>query len=91
MKVKVTQSHIKRGNKGQANSCPIALAVQEAIKESCLPKFFGKITEVVVDESSRVQFDNGCEFSFDDDRFADFIQNFDEGKKVKPFQFDLLF
>lgn len=83
----ITQRDISRGKK-TAEKCPIALAIVRT-----LAKIFGrkKVTYIMVDNS--ISFDitrRKVETNFYADTPAKakkFWNNFDDGKKVKPFKF----
>lgn len=87
MKIRVTKRHIKAGHKGSETSCPIALAVREAIKKTCLPKFLRSKSVVVGPD---ISIGNGMSMQHTAEISA-FIDAFDAGKEVKPFIFDLKF
>lgn len=77
MKVKVEQRHIDRGERGDAFCCAVALAVAEATGYD----------DVWVDEYSMSVGD----FYYRTPKSAsDFIENFDSGYAVAPFEFELV-
>lgn len=76
MKVKVTKKHIKKGKRGQPTGCPIALALKEqyGLKR---PRVHG----------DQVHFPGkSCDLP---DKASFFIQQFDSGEKVVPFEFSI--
>ena len=75
MKIHVTRKHIKQGKRGYISFCPIALAL----------KGYGFKEVMVDDEMAQV---DGKE-SWLSKRTRLFIANFDLGKPVKPFVFNL--
>lgn len=85
-KIAVTADHIKRGVAREYCGCPIALAINEKIEKS------GYIAIV----ANRVRFkhtiihDKEILFSETIPRVAsDFIGNFDSGRPVEPFEFEV--
>ena len=76
--VKVTQEDITKGVKGNVNSCAIARAVKRAV---------GKGLTVSVGDGVDVSSKDGEHYAFADlsKKAQRFIQRFDEGEKVKPF------
>lgn len=87
MKIKVLQSHIDNGKKKDCRLCPIALAIQEILKD---------IYTVSVSMSKIhifCKFDLQNEFikpSFDIVTFIWQFDNLEQGdKRIEPFEFDL--
>jgi hypothetical protein len=83
-RIEVTRDNIATGNPGENESCAVALAV----KAKCLPD-----TEVQVDGYS---VDLDLPFSFvsrinleTNETVKKFVADFDDGKPVEPFAFDL--
>lgn len=79
MKIHVKRKHIKAGKKGDPYYCPIALAIKELKPNyqhihvgGCDISYIHKDTEYWLDLPEEA---------------SDFIDNFDEGDKVKPFTF----
>ena len=87
-KINVTQKHIQKGRKSDCGQCPIALAI--------LDTFGDRITNVNVGDNRVINFEekvlNGdmnyltCQAS---KKINSFIDKFDDGKPVKPFNFML--
>lgn len=80
MKVQVTQSDIDRGKKGDSCQCPVALAVARAAGTTSVYAFENLDPCIVVD---------GVEYYGVGSAF-DFMQDFDSGKRMQPFEFELL-
>jgi len=81
MKIYVTQDHINRGLKSDCARCPVALALGEALnlphnRISVDPDEIWVGGEGVIETPPEV---------------ANFVYDFDEGKLVHPFEFDLEF
>lgn len=76
MLIKVTQDHIDRGEKDNCLGCPVALALAEAI---------GEEINVQTDE-----FEGPDSGTIDlPDSVKLFVDSFDEGLPVHPFEFEL--
>lgn len=77
MKIRVLKSHIKKGIPRQFSSCPVALAVKKAMP-GCrrIEVGYGWISV----DGNDIRIPNKVE---------EFIKNFDKGKKVEPFEFNL--
>ncbi len=97
VKIKVTEDHIKNGERGAISSCPIALATNAVFngKYFCSVnpayedgKAFG---EILVYSSEYTLKDGGQVFlfQFESPEFVKFIQDFDGGFDVEPFEFDV--
>lgn len=100
LKIRVTDKHIKNGVKDDSSQCPIALAAIDATFEKFGPKFgirksqvqacvdggddYVVVPDPFTGEERRLdlRLDNGTL-----DRVGDFIANYDDGNKVKPFSF----
>jgi hypothetical protein len=88
MKIEVTQKDIKNGTdrKESFYFCPIALAVKRKMNTICDANtdcsviVYGDCIEILVDYSYRIYKLTA--------KAKEFIQRFDEGKKVKPFTFE---
>jgi hypothetical protein len=78
MKIEVTQEHIDNGKCKDANYCPIALAIQDALNLNA--------SQVEVDGIFIEVNDHPFETTEEIDGFVD---AFDHGKPVAPFTFDL--
>lgn len=77
MKIQITKKHIKQGKKGRVTLCPIALACKECGFE-----------RVRIDaETFEI---DGCSGNLPPDAIG-FVDDFDDGKPVKPFTFKLTF
>lgn len=75
MKIKVKQKHIDAGKRWYTGNCPVALAIKEVYK-----------TDVwVYSDSIRIA-DNSLEIP---DAVKGFVNAFDSGKPVSPFEFEL--
>lgn len=76
MKISVEQKHINQGEQEHCERCPIALAIFDSV-EACF----------VSVESFFVHIDSE---SFDlPDNAIDFIESYDDGEPVSPFEFEL--
>lgn len=81
MKVEITKSLIKRGERASCVDCPVALAINKTFK------------------LHHASVDNGCAMAVDKNnktiyfklpkKAKNFIERFDDGKRVKPFTFEL--
>jgi len=76
VKIKVTQRHIDTAYPGECDSCPVALAIRDAVDGRPVSVFYGSI---VIGKSD-------C---FMPDEVYDFVLDFDAGAPVEPFEFDL--
>lgn len=80
LEVKVTQEHIDKGQRGEGDACPIALALLKG-------REYKQFLQVFVDVDN---------ISFDDELYrtsrkaTKFIEDFDNGKEVKPATFRFL-
>lgn len=75
MKIKVTRKHIRKGKRGLSFRCPVALALKEKTK---------------VEWMVGLRYANSRVKLFDLPPVAvDFIRDFDDGKRVEPFSFEL--
>ena len=80
-KITITNEDIRRGVRNNACACPVALAIKRVMP---------KATSVAV-SCSRVTYKVGDQRVWKDlpkEAYV-FIENFDEGFKVKPFSFSL--
>ncbi len=77
MIVSVTKDHIKRGKRLDCQECPIALALLDATGEN----FVAVGTRISVGYFNRYVATRSC---------LRFIRKFDNGDKVKPFNFRLV-
>ena len=78
MLIKVKEEHIQKGEKCNAEACPVALAIKEALG-----------TNVVhVDPYFDSLFINGSSYKCSMD-LTYFVEEFDAGEKVEPFSFEL--
>lgn len=82
MKIQVTQKHINAGSRGSCNSDPVALAMKEA----------GYMHPWISPDRIRVDGFNGG-FMREDFEMPEsveyFIREFDNGRFVEPFEFEL--
>lgn len=78
MKIKVKQTHIKRGRQFRCKECPVVLAVQESFP-------FTPPGNISVGGCIRI----GSCFIPCPDAVDDFIARFDNGQEVGPFEFEL--
>ncbi len=79
MKVEVKQKHIDEGTPYAEDSCPLALAIQEQGG----PAWVGDIIQL---SSSRCSLEHAVSFRHTKVS-AKFIQDFDDGREVKPHTF----
>lgn len=77
MKIKVTQEHIDKGTDNEPELCPVALAIKEV---------FGMWAFVSVSECSIIVADR---ILFVPTSVHDFVERFDNGYTVDPFEFEL--
>jgi len=75
MIISVTEEHIEAGKRGSPSFCPVALAVQEELKDDTIVVGFLGIHQK-------------GKFSPFGHEVRKFIHKFDEKKEVKPFTFD---
>lgn len=75
MKVHVTPKHINQGSKFNCESCPVALALREATKKWV--RVYGS------------QLNVGHIIYKTPDIVISFLTDFDSGRDVKPFSFEL--
>ena len=79
-KITVTQEHIDKGDVGSSHSCPVAIACKDAgLIDPCVDKL------VISQELS----DGAVIGIYTPIKVAEFIENFDAGKEVKPIEFEL--
>lgn len=77
MRISVTEDHIKKGRKREPRFCPVAIAVRERLK----------LSEYQVDVGNRIWIkDFPVEIPHAVNRF---VSDFDNGRPVEPFEFDL--
>jgi hypothetical protein len=79
--VRVTQEDIDEGTKGDCTFCPIALAVDRALGGECCVAV--TIFDVYITENAHAEV-----FPLPSEA-RQFIQRFDKGKPVSPFEFEL--
>ena len=81
MKIEITQHDIDNGVKGEYQLCPIARAVKRKINGEVI---------VLEDDISIFTTDIIRRYSYYKlpQKAKDFMQRFDDGKKVKPFTFE---
>lgn len=77
MRINVTQEHIDRGVRGDCAACPIALATTEVIHERV-----GVVGLHIIDN-------DGIPIKETTVKMRQFMDNFDDGKPVQPFSFNL--
>lgn len=84
MKVTLRKRHIKKGQTGESQYCPIALALKEKTHKSV---DVGDAESITINGTS--YFVKGVQLK---NRVDNFIQNFDAGLMgwVKPFTFEVL-
>lgn len=84
MKIQVTQDHIDQGEAKVCNKCPVALALQAlpfVIEAAAFPY---ELYILIIDSSK-----DDCIFA--PPEVTEFIRDFDNGLKPKPFEFELDF
>jgi hypothetical protein len=79
--IKVTQRDIDKGTRASQNSCPIARAICRTFKKN-------KYAIDVSVRSSFIKVYGSCHYGIPK-ICQDFILNFDIGRKVEPFEFEL--
>lgn len=77
MKINVTQKHIDSGRVANCFSCPLALALTEALSEPC---WVGLTLWGKVSNETKFNLQRGV---------IQFRRNFDDGEPVKPFSFEV--
>ena len=89
MKIGVTQKHIDEGEPNSCGYCPVALALFELspMVSGIYPIGIGYVVKIY-SLTSRVQ---KTIYIPDDSHIKEFIQNFDKGKAVNPFEFEIDF
>lgn len=95
-KIKITQKHIDKGEQGNWESCPIALAITEYLKDLGYEVDRISVGSEIIFEASNFKEKKGlsesCNISgnFPANKRVDwFIDRFDSGKPVKPFELSL--
>lgn len=83
MKIKVTKEHIGNGWRGNAESCPIGLAVCEALGYNDKGPLFVTRYGVTYNNARIADFKGKLK------KCKDFIIAFDAGEPVKPFTFEV--
>ena len=76
LKIIVTEEDIRKGSRGQADTCPIAYATCRALG----------VNRVYVDSEYLCYATDSCSLP---DEATEFIRRFDTGMKVKPFEFEI--
>lgn len=76
MKISLTQDDIDNGLPDDCEDCPVALAIKRVNPDAYVTAYSHEIT------IDRVKFEVPLSVSV-------FINNFDDGRHVKPFEFDL--
>jgi len=82
MIINVTQSHINNGIRESCHKCAIALALNDALDN----KYYLLVEDVI--HISGLNYNSWITRKINS-KIADFIFDFDQGKKVKPFSFNL--
>lgn len=78
--VEVTENDIQSGVPCSSGNCPIAMAIERTIGQ--LFPVSGCFTMFSIDAKRKIRV-----MECDQDNFINFIGDFDQGKKVKPFSF----
>lgn len=78
--INVTYDHIMRGDRAESNSCPIALALREQDDVNDARVYDNHI--MIYKENKQLSFSVNGEM-------IRFIHEFDAGRGVKPFSFDM--
>lgn len=78
MIIKVTEQDIERGSRVFSDHCPVALAINRATGRHAIVYHHA----IKIGELSRIEYPVP-------DKVREFIQDFDSGKEVQPFEFDL--
>jgi hypothetical protein len=83
-RIRVTQQDIEKGEKSQVDSCPIALAVNRAVKK-------GVSVSVGVARLDLWDWDHSASSSLLPEQAVEFIQKFDQSGPgvVRPLQFEV--
>lgn len=79
--INVTREHIKEGERGVCNHCPVALAIESV----CAPRTSVSVSNravVLIGAAATIRKTLPYEVQ-------DFIKDFDTFEKVRPFSFDL--
>jgi hypothetical protein len=85
MLITVTQEHIERGKKKNCAECPVALALHDA----GFPDAYVSFDRVWASPDDRLNNYN-CLLAFLPILVRVWISNFDSGKHVEPFEFELI-
>lgn len=88
LKVNLTASHIRFGERGKPVGCPVSKAVYDALQKNKAFVFW------VVAGSERITANTnpfGRLRALTPDEVHAFIRDFDDGKEVQPFSFELNF
>lgn len=83
MKLKVERRHINKGQRGDTNSCPIALALVEALN---LEPGSANVSGLGIIDLCYQEYCLSFEYSR---AVEEFTVNFDRARKVNPTEFDL--
>lgn len=83
MKIKVEQKHINAGQRFKCHLCPVALAIQHTTDTSQDEVSVG-MTTIQWSDKSKGNYETPTPASA-----RRFISQFDQGKPVKPFSFEL--
>ena len=84
--IKVTQEHINKGKRKDYSSCPIALAVKDVFPNDVIEVGQFDLTFENCDYESG----NGKYLGYELPNIAcNFVEDFDAGRNVKPFDFEL--
>lgn len=76
MRIKVTQKHIKKGKVASCGECPVALAIKERLQSNDVAVFISSVNINVLPYILT-------------QKAARFVKDFDKGKRVRPFSFNL--
>lgn len=82
--INVTQQHIDKGCRIQASNCPIALAIDELLKEPLQAWVCQSNIGIGAEGEERFRYQENTPESA-----KEFITRFDAGEPVEPFSFDL--
>lgn len=84
MRIRVTQKHIQDGEAGETGRCPIALALSEAGMFCPSVGSFG----IYLNSEGKIG-DDRERHVFLPREAQDFVENFDDGSGVDPFEFNI--
>ena len=83
MKIDINPTHIEKGERRICTACPISLATLEALPGGHIVRTYSSWMEITREADQEVDL---YRLPFD---AVEFVREFDDRKKVKPFSFEL--